>query len=163
MLDTSCSAPCFEPAAFTKVSPLGVEEQRVKVILDPIFKDDAWSRLGHEYRVFVRITAWQADSVMQAPLSALFRRGSEWAVFRVENGRARLAEAGVGQRNAEVAEIIAGLNPAQRLIVHSSDGIANDARCTGSLSIDQVGEQYAEAGGDSCQRHPDGDRENPCR
>ena len=125
----------IEPAAFTKVSALGIEEQRVKVILDPVSKDDAWSRLGHEYRVFVRITAWQADDVMQAPLSALFRRGQEWAVFRVEKGRARLADVGVGQRNAEVAEITSGLRPAERLILHPSDRIANGVRVTVRESI----------------------------
>ena len=78
-----------EPAGFTKISALGVEEQRVNVILDFTDPADAWAALGDAYRVEVRIVEWEAPNVLKVPTSALFREGSEWAVYVVDNGHVR--------------------------------------------------------------------------
>ncbi len=115
----------IEPSAFTKVSALGVEEQRVNVIAD--FSDPP-NRLGDGYRVEASITIWEGRGVVKAPGGSLFRRGSGWAAFVVEGGRARRREVEVGHRNAEEAEILKGLRPGQVVIVHPGDRIEDGAR-----------------------------------
>lgn len=79
----------MDPAGFLKVSALGIEEQRVRVTID--FSDplQAWSQLGHDYRVVVHVTTWSTQDVLTVPVSALFRNGDQWAVFADDNGRAR--------------------------------------------------------------------------
>lgn len=79
-----------EPYGFTKISALGVEEQRVNVVIDLTDPRGKWDRLGHGYRVDAKVTIWQADNALQVPLSALFRTGDTWTVFAVENNRAVL-------------------------------------------------------------------------
>ena len=79
----------IEPAGFLKVSALGIEEQRVRTIIDFVDPPEKWSRLGHDYRVNVRVTVWSGENVLTLPVGALFRRGEEWAVFAVKDGRAR--------------------------------------------------------------------------
>ncbi len=92
-----------EPSGFTKVSALGVEEQRVNVVID--FNDETESAsLGDGYRVEVRIVIWSADAAIKVPAGCLFRRGSEWAVFVIENGRAELRNVKIGRRNDQEAE-----------------------------------------------------------
>ena len=86
-----------------KVSALGVEEQRVNVIIDLV--GDAGSALGDGFRVEVRIVTWQADRVLKAPIGSLFRRGDGWAVFVVSGDVARLRPVEIGQRNDTEAEI----------------------------------------------------------
>lgn len=117
-----------EPAGFTKVSALGIEEQRVNVVIDFLDPHDAWRRLGHGYRVEVRIVVWQADEVVRVPIGALFREGEDWAVFVAANGRAVLRRVTLGQRNSEFAEVRDGLAANERVVVHPSDRIVDGAR-----------------------------------
>lgn len=116
----------IEPGGFTKVSALGIDEQRVRAILD--FDKVDTSTLGHDYRVYTAITIWQGDSVLRVPLSALFRLGKDWAVFVAKNGRAVRTKVEIGHRNADVAEVISGLGSGDRVVLHPSDRIADRAR-----------------------------------
>ena len=113
----------IEPAGFEKVSALGIEEQRVLVRLDLVGDSAQWSRLGHEYRVFVRCVVWQADTALIVPLSALFRQKDDWAVFKVAGGRARLQTVTLGERNLRHAAIEAGLSAGDAVITHPGDRI----------------------------------------
>jgi HlyD family secretion protein len=117
-----------EPAGFTKVSALGIEEQRVRVVLSLAVSPDQHSRLGHDYRVFVRITVHEAADALLVPLGALFRHREAWAVFVFEGGRARLRTIEVGHRNATHAEVVKGLTAGQRVIQHPSDRIVEGVR-----------------------------------
>ena len=85
-----------EPSGFTKVSALGVEEQRVNVVIDFVDPGDAARALGDSYRVEVRIVVWEEPDVLKVPAGSLFRRGEEWAVFVIDGGRARTAARGTG-------------------------------------------------------------------
>ena len=118
-----------EPYGFTKVSALGIEEQRVNVIADFL---DPPAGLGDGYRVEARIVIWENPDVLIAPASALFRDGDRWSVFVVQAGRARRKSVEVGHRNALETEIIRGLNPGEEVILHPAndlkDGVAVAAR-----------------------------------
>jgi HlyD family secretion protein len=114
----------IEPSAFTRVSALGVEEQRVNVILDLDESYERWSALGDGYRVEVRILTWQTDDALVVPESALFRRNDRWATFVVDERRARVAYVEVGHRNGELAEVLGGLSEGQTVIAHPSDRVA---------------------------------------
>ena len=117
-----------EPAAFTKVSALGVEEQRVNLIAD--FTDPAERRagLGDGYRVEARIVVWDANDVSKAPTGALFQRDGGWRVFVVESGRARLRSVEAGRSNGVETQILGGLEPGERLIVYPGDRVADGVR-----------------------------------
>ncbi|MGE5722687.1 MAG: efflux RND transporter periplasmic adaptor subunit, partial [Sphingomonadales bacterium] len=118
-----------EPYGFLKISALGVEEQRVNVIIDFDDPQNAWSRLGHGYRATVRITVSSAPDVVRVPVGALFRTGSSWSAFRVDGeGRARLTRIEVGRMNDEVAEVTRGLAPGTRVILHPSEKIADGTK-----------------------------------
>jgi HlyD family secretion protein len=117
-----------EPSGFMKVSALGVEEQRVNVVMDLEDPLEAWSRLGDSYRVEVRIVVWEAENVLRVPTSSLFRRGEEWAVFADEGGRARLRILEVGQRNGAFAQVLSGLREGERVILHPSDSLRDGSR-----------------------------------
>jgi HlyD family secretion protein len=114
-----------EPSAFTKVSALGVEEQRVNVVADFV---DAPGTLGDRYRVEIRIIVWQSDSVLTVPASALFRHGEGWAVFLLERGRARQRDVVVGHRTPFDAEILRGVAEGDIVIRHPSDRVADGVR-----------------------------------
>ncbi|HQY72932.1 MAG TPA: HlyD family efflux transporter periplasmic adaptor subunit [Aestuariivirga sp.] len=114
-----------DPAAFTKISALGIEEQRVKAILEITDPPAKWTGLGHEYRVFVHIAIWQSENALQIPLSALFRWEGNWAVFRVEGGLAKLTRITAGQINSSHVQVLSGLNAGETVIVHPSDLIAD--------------------------------------
>ncbi len=114
-----------EPVAFTKVSALGVEEQRVNVIADPV---DELGPLGDGYRVEVRVIVWSAQDVNKVAGSSLFRAGETWHVFAVENGRAREREVRIGQRNQTEAEILSGLAPGTKVIRYPSNQIKDNIR-----------------------------------
>jgi HlyD family secretion protein len=118
----------IEPAGFEKVSALGIEEQRVLVRLDLQGDSNDWSRLGHEYRVFVRCVIWKADAALAVPLSALFRRGEDWAVFKVTGGRADVQAVRLGERNLRDAVIEAGLAAGDLVITHPGDRISHGVR-----------------------------------
>lgn len=117
-----------EPAGYTKISALGVEEQRVNVIVDFDEPLEVRAGLGDGYRVEARIVIWEGADVLQVPASALFRWQDRWAVFRVEAGRTRVQTIEIGQRNALQAEVKGGLEPGQEVIVHPSDKVAHDVR-----------------------------------
>ena len=113
----------IEPVGFTKVSALGVEEQRVLVIADITSPPDEWQRLGDGYRVEAQFVIWHEEGVLQVPASSLFRYDSGWALFVVEDGRAQRREVGVGQRTGLTAQILSGLEPGERVINHPSDDV----------------------------------------
>ena len=117
-----------EPSGFMKVSALGVEEQRVNVVVD--FEDPAGAAkaLGDAYRVEVRVVTWQEQDVLKVPVGSVFRRGDDWAVFVVEDGRARLQIVELGQRNSDEAEIVSGLDAGQATVLHPPDTLADGAR-----------------------------------
>jgi len=124
-----------EPVGFTKVSALGVEEQRVLIISD--FSSDAekWQRLGDGYRVEARFILWHQDDVLQVPASSLFRYQDAWALFVVENGSAVRRSVKVGQRNGLVAQILDGVSEGEPVILHPSDEV-EDQRSVSVRSID---------------------------
>lgn len=117
-----------EPAGFTKISALGVEEQRVLVIADLEGDPGRWSRLGHGYRVEAEFVLWESDGVLQVPASAVFRLGDGWAVFAVEDGRARLRRVEPGQRNGLAAEILGGLDAGAVVVVHPERSLTDGQR-----------------------------------
>ena len=117
-----------EPAGFTKVSALGVEEQRVRVIVDFTSPRDAWQRLGDGYRVEASFVVWEGSDVLQIPASALFRHNSGWAVFVVAEGRALLRPIQVGQRSGLQAQVLHGLKTGDQVIVHPDDKVADGVR-----------------------------------
>jgi len=117
-----------EPFGFTKVSALGIEEQRVNVIIDFDDPPQAWAALGHGFRLDTRIFIWQADDVLKVPVSALFRDGPEWAVFHVKDDVAVLTRIGIGHRNAFHAEVVRGLAEGADVIAHPSDQVVDGVR-----------------------------------
>ncbi|RUW87744.1 HlyD family efflux transporter periplasmic adaptor subunit [Mesorhizobium sp. M7A.F.Ca.US.011.01.1.1] len=112
-----------DPAGFTKVSALGIEEQRVRTTIDFIDPPAKWSALGHDYRVIVHVTIWKADDILAVPVGALFRQGVDWAVFAVRDGRARATIIKIGQRNNRTAEVQSGLAAGDRVVLHPSDRV----------------------------------------
>lgn len=118
----------IEPAAFTKVSALGVEEQRVNVIVDFVEPPDRRPTLGDAFRVEARIVLWEQEDVLRVPTSALFRQGDGWAVYQVVEGRASLRSVKIGRRNGLEAEVLEGVQPGDRVIVHPSDKIAQNVK-----------------------------------
>jgi HlyD family secretion protein len=123
-----------EPAGFTKVSALGIEEQRVRTILTLQNAPELSDRLGHEFRVFVKITIHQSNA-LRLPISALFRKGEQWAVYVVERGRARAVPVEIGQRNAGFAEVLKGLPEGTEVILHPSDRIVDGVSVVRSSSL----------------------------
>lgn len=117
-----------EPLAFTKVSALGISEQRVNVIMDlddPVNKRPS---LGHAYRVFARVVTWEADDVVTVPLTALFPRGAGWAVFVDANGIAERRDVRTGHRSGLTVEVLEGLTPGEHIVRHPHDGLAPGVR-----------------------------------
>jgi HlyD family secretion protein len=119
-----------EPSGFMKVSALGVEEQRVNVIVDVNDVPDMARRLGDGYRVEIRVVVWEQDDVVKVSIGSLFRRGDQWSVFIVENGIARLQAVQVGQRNDVEAQITEGLSPGQTVVLHPPDTLTDGIRVT---------------------------------
>ena len=117
-----------EPSGFMKVSALGVEEQRVNVIIDFDNPAGAASALGDAFRVEVRVIIWQEDDVLRVPVGSLFRRGDDWAVFVVDNDRARLQIVELGQRNNEFGQILGGLDAGQAVVLHPPDTLTDGTR-----------------------------------
>jgi HlyD family secretion protein len=113
----------IEPSGFTKISALGVEEQRVYVIIDLVEPPQERPTLGDAFRVEARIVEWESADVLKLPLSALFRDGDEWAVFVVERGTARLRRVTIGHQSSLEAEVLAGLSAGEEAILHPGDNI----------------------------------------
>jgi HlyD family secretion protein len=107
-----------EPAAFTKTSALGVDEQRVNVLLDPDGPPDAWRSLGDGFAVEIEITVWSRPDAVQVPTSALFHDATGSSVFVVDGGRARARHVEVGHPGPVQTEILAGVQPGEALIIH---------------------------------------------
>lgn len=117
-----------EPSGFTKISALGVEEQRVWVIVDLAVGREQWPSLGDGYRVEARFIVWQGEDVLQIPASALFRAGEGWGLFVIEDGRARRRAVRPGRSNGLMTEILEGLTPGERVILHPARDISDGAR-----------------------------------
>jgi HlyD family secretion protein len=123
----------IEPAGFTKVSALGVEEQRVNVVVEPVDGEEAWRALGDGYRVEVRAVVWEAPDVLGVPLGSLFRHGErDWAVFVVEEGRAVLRPVQIGRQTDRSVQIVEGVRAGEEVIVHPGDRVSAGARVVGS-------------------------------
>lgn len=117
-----------EPEAFTRVSALGVEEQRVPVVASFVEPSAALANLGSGYRVLARFIVWEADDVTKVPASALFRTEEGWAVFVVENGRAVHRTVQVGQQAGLVAQVVAGVQPGEVVVIHPPNEIEDGVR-----------------------------------
>ena len=121
------SVRLVEPFGFLKISALGIEEQRVNVIID-FAREDGWERLGHGYQVEARVVLWEGDDVLAVPLTALFRDGDKWAMFVEEDGRAVLRHVEVGQKNGVFAEIRDGVAAGEKVVMHPSDRVSDGVR-----------------------------------
>lgn len=115
-----------EPSGFTKISALGVEEQRVNVIIDVTDPLDDRETLGDGYRVEAKVTLWETSDVLQVPIGALVRQPKGWAVFRVNDGRAILTPIQLGHTNGQTGEILEGLDQGDVILVHPGDLVANE-------------------------------------
>lgn len=123
-----------EPSAVTKVSALGIEEQRVPVILD-LAEEPGKAGLGDGFRVVARITVWEGKGVIAIPVAALFRQGGNWAAYRSADGKAELRPLQLGRRNEDYAEVTSGLEEGDHVILHPSDQLAN-----GSAVVPRAGD-----------------------
>ena len=121
-----------DPSAVTKVSALGIEEQRVPVILDLADSPEAGS-LGDGFRVVARITVWEGKGRVAVPVAALFRQGGDWAVYTVADGQAALRLVQLGRRNAAFAEVTSGLDVGDTVILHPSDQMADGVAVTPAM------------------------------
>jgi HlyD family secretion protein len=117
-----------EPSGYTKVSALGVEEQRVRVIVDFTSPREAWARLGDGYRVEARFVLWEGRDVLQLPTSALFRQGEGWAAFVVDGRRVRLKPVELGQRAGLATQVLSGLRAGDRVVAHPDETIRDGVR-----------------------------------
>lgn len=120
----------IEPAGFTKVSALGVEEQRVNVVLDFVNSGEECALLGDGYRVETRIVLWETPRVVKVPTNALFREDTRWAVYVVSGGRARRTFVEIGHQTGQEAEVLDGLSEGTTIIVHPGDLIRDGVRIT---------------------------------
>ncbi len=116
-----------EPGGYTKISALGVEEQRVKVRVEFVDPLPPGAVLGDRYRVEARIVTWRGESVLQVPTGALFRRGGDWMTFLFDHGKARATKIEIAHNNGAVAEVRTGLKEGQRVILHPPDAITDGA------------------------------------
>lgn len=115
-----------EPFGYTKTSSLGIDEQRVDVIIDLVDPHEKWQPLGHGYQVDASVILWEQDNVLKLPITALFREGEEWAVFVVEGRKAKLRKIKIGQRNSFEAQIISGIKAGELVILHPSNQIQDN-------------------------------------
>lgn len=117
-----------EPLGKTKVSALGIEEQRVDVVIEFTASSARWDKLGHGFRVETRIVLWESDNALKVPLSALFRVGERWAVFTTTKDRARRRFVTIRRRNDLEAEVTGGVNEGERVVVHPTERIEGGVR-----------------------------------
>ncbi len=121
---------CVEPAAFTKISALGVEEQRVMVLSDLHDLPAAAQALGDRYRVEVRVTVWHSEDVLVVPAGGLFRVGNTWNAFVYQNGCAHLIQLEVGHSDGHFTEVLSGLKPGDKVLLHPPDTVHDGAPVT---------------------------------
>src|ERR1035438_2875928 len=119
-----------EPAAFTKVSALGVEEQRVNVVADLLTPPDQRRNVGDSFRVEARIIVWQTDQALKVLAGALFRRGDQWAAFVVSDGRAELRLVKVGRSSSTETQILEGLKEGEEVILYPGSRVRDGQRVT---------------------------------
>jgi HlyD family secretion protein len=119
-----------EPAAFTKVSALGVEEQRVNVVADLLTPPEQRRSVGDNFRVDARIIIWESQDALKVPVGALFRQGDQWATFVLENGRARLRAVKAGRTSGTEAQVLDGLNPGEQVILYPGSRVRDGQRVT---------------------------------
>ena len=117
----------IEPGGFTKISALGVEEQRVKVRVNFSESIPPEHPLGDRFRVEARIVTWRSANVLQVPTGALFRQGGDWMTFVLEGGKARIAKVEIAHNNGVAAEVLSGLREGQRVLLHPPDTVADGA------------------------------------
>jgi HlyD family secretion protein len=117
-----------EPAAFTKVSALGVEEQRVNVIADLLTPPEQRRNVGDSFRVEARIIIWEADNALKVPAGALFRRGEQWAAFVVANERAELRLLKTGRSSGVEMQVLDGLRPGEQVILYPGSRVRGGQR-----------------------------------
>lgn len=122
------SVRVIEPAGFTKVSALGVEEQRVHVIADIASTAEGRERLGDGYRLEARFILWEGEDVLRVPAGALFRHGDGWAAFAIEKGTARLRPVRIGRRGSLTAEVLSGFSEGDTVVVHPGDSVREGVR-----------------------------------
>lgn len=115
----------IEPMAVTKVSALGIEEQRTTATLRLLSPASEWERLGHGFRVVAHIARWQGEDLVTIPIGALFRLDGDWATFVVEDGKAVSRRIQLGERSSELAEVVGGLQVGEEVILHPADTIAS--------------------------------------
>ena len=120
----------IDPAAFTEVSALGIEEQRVRLKLDILTPPEQRVGLGDGFRTYIRIVVWSAEDALRVPQSALFRQGGGWAVFAIQDDRAVLTPVQIGQSNADAAEVLSGLEAGQSVVAYPGSRIADGIRIT---------------------------------
>lgn len=126
--DLEAAVRRIEPQAFTRVSSLGVEEQRVVVIATLTSRPELWPNLGAGYRVVAHFVLWEEPDVLQVPSAALFRAGDGWAAFVVNEGRAQRREVTIGRQAGLATQVLSGLEAGQEVIVHPSNEIADGVR-----------------------------------
>lgn len=117
----------IDPAAFTRVSALGVEEQRVNVVLDLVDPHASWQRLGDGFRVDVSIEVWREENAVQVPLSALVRREAGWSTFIHDGDSVHLRPIEVGQQSGLMVQVRGGLEPGERVVIYPSDKVVDGA------------------------------------
>ncbi len=113
-----------EPVGFEKVSALGIEEQRVNTLID-LAPDQDTAGLGHQFRIHAAIVIWNEDDALRVPMGALFRSDGDWAVFVAADGTARSRIVQIGQWNEDHAQVLAGLEEGERVILHPGDTVAD--------------------------------------
>ena len=117
-----------EPSAVTKISALGIDEQRVTVRLRLVGPEADWQGLGHGFRVIARISLWRGEDVLTLPVGALFRDGSDWATYVVAGNRVALRRIELGERNETFAQVLGGLSAGDRVVLHPSDLVADGVK-----------------------------------
>lgn len=117
-----------EPYGFTKISALGIEEQRVNVIIDLTGPEERRAPLGHGYKVLARIVVVERKDVLRIPAGALFRTGRDWTVFAVEEGRAALRKVEIGANDGRHAEVVDGLEVGEWVVLYPSDRVEDGIR-----------------------------------
>lgn len=120
----------IDPAAFTRISALGIEEQRVRLWLDLLTPPEARPGLGEGFRVHVRLIVWEASDLLQVPQAALFRQGDGWAAFVRRDGRASLTPVTVGRQSEGRAEIVEGLAEGDEVVIYPASTLTDGATIT---------------------------------
>lgn len=129
----------IEPSAFTRISALGIEEQRVPLVLDILTPPEARTGLGDQYRVYVTLVTWSGENVLRVPQSALFRDSGRWALFVAQDGRARQRFVEVGRMSGEWAQILTGVESGERVVAYPGSAIEEGTRLEARTGQDDAG------------------------